>query len=91
MKQMDLPDEMKVPIENSTELPVSVKNLHPLLFRDGDSYCCVLGPNPAEGVFGCGKTAKDALVDWDNNLQERIKNADENDEVAAFARQHMNG
>ncbi|AEW01086.1 hypothetical protein A4D02_14080 [Niastella koreensis] len=88
---MDLPAEMKVPIESSDDLAVSVKNLHPLLFKDGDSYCCELGPNPAEGVFGCGKTVRDALVDWDMNLQERIKNADENDEAAAFARQYMNG
>jgi hypothetical protein len=87
MKQMQVPEEMRVNIDfNEDDLPLSVIRFHPVVFRDGDSYCCLLGPNPSEGVFGCGKTAKEALLDWDINLQERIKEGNDNDEVTAYVK-----
>ena len=74
MKQLDVPDEKKVDINfESKELPEAARVLMPLVFRDGDSYCCVLGPDPHEGVFGSGKTPMNALKDWDRNLQKRKK------------------
>jgi hypothetical protein len=84
MKQMDLPDNMKVKIDFSDQsVPASVKVLKPLLFVDGNSYCCVLGEDPQAGVFGCGVTAHEALQDWDNHLKERIASR-ENDELTPY-------
>ncbi len=85
MKQLNVPDEMKVDIDFSDkQLPESAKILTPLVFRDGDSYCAVLGPDPQEGVFGCGKTPIEALKDWDKNLKAKKETKDPNDEVAFY-------
>ena len=85
MKQFDVPDEMKIPFDYSDkDLPISVKTFRPPVFRDGDSYCVVFGPDPQEGVFGCGDTPKEALADWDKNLYHRIKEHKKDDEVANF-------
>jgi hypothetical protein len=85
MKQMKLPDDMKENIDFSdTSLPYTVRVLKPLLYKDGDAYCVVLGPNPTEGVFGCGKSAIEAFNDWDIHLKERIKNPEASDEVANY-------
>jgi hypothetical protein len=85
MKQMELPEEMKENIDYSDmNLPVSVRVLRPLVFKDGDSFCVVLGPDLQEGVFGCGKTANEALNDWNIHLKERMEQGDENDELANY-------
>ena len=76
---------MKVDIDFAdNHIPESVKTFQPVLFKDGDAYCCVLGPDPQDGVFGCGKTVIAALKDWDKSLRKRMKVNDKNDEVAVF-------
>ncbi len=85
MKQLNVPNEMKVPINyNGETLPQSVHALHPLLFKDGNSYCCVLGPDRQAGIFGVGDTPGKALWDWDMNLKLRVLEHREGDEVAQF-------
>lgn len=91
MKQLEVPDDMKVAIDlNDKKVPDSVKTFQPVLFKDGDSFCCVLGPDPQEGVFGCGDTPIEALKDWDKNLQQRKEVTDKDDEVAAFIHRIIN-
>ena len=90
MKQLSVPDEMKVDIDYSNnEVPESVKTFQPLLFKDGNSYCCVLGPDPQQGIFGCGDTPIHALKDWDKHLKE-YEPKDENDEVALYIQRIVN-
>jgi hypothetical protein len=85
MKQMDWPEDMKEKIDFSdTNLPLMVRILQPLVYKDGDGICVVFGPNPTDGIFGCGKTANEALNDWDTHLKERIKNPAADDEVANY-------
>lgn len=85
MEQLNVADELKVPIDfTDKELPPSVNTFRPLLFHDGNAFCCVLGPDPQEGVFGCGESPKAALMDWDKHLQERIAKHKENDPVATY-------
>ena len=85
MIQLEVPDELKVAIDlDDKDVPESAKTFQPVLFKDGNSFCCVLGPDPEEGVFGCGQTPVEALKDWDKNLQERKTVTDKNDEVALF-------
>jgi len=91
MRQLNVPDAMKVYIDfTDDKIPDSVKTFQPLLFKDGNAFCCVLGPDPQAGVFGCGKTPLSALKDWDKNLQQRKKVNDKNDEVALYIQRVMN-
>ena len=91
MKQLDVPDEMKVAIDLSDgHVPESVKTFQPVLFRDGDAYCCVLGPDTEEGVVGSGKTPKEALKSWEKSLRERMKVNDKDDEVALYIQRIIN-
>lgn len=85
MKQLNVPEEMKVDINfASKEVPESARVLMPLVFKEGDAYCCVLGPDPQDGIFGCGKTPMRALKDWDRNLRKRKRIKDPDDEVAFY-------
>jgi hypothetical protein len=88
MKQLQVPEEMKVMVDISDpDIPASVKQLKPVLFQEGDAYCCVLGPDPQAGVFGCGNSAKEALQDWNKNLQILKKSGKEADEVLRYIRE----
>ena len=85
MKQLDVPAEMKVDIDLSDKkIPASAKMLMPLVFKDGDAYCCVLGPDASQGVFGSGKTVIEAIKEWDKNLERKKKITDPDDEVAFY-------
>jgi hypothetical protein len=87
MEQLNVPDEMKVPIDfNDKNLPLSVRTFRPLVFQEGDAVCVVLGPDPQEGVFGCGPTKEEALNDWDKNLKLRMEHFTEEDEVVRYMR-----
>ncbi|MCW3109949.1 MAG: hypothetical protein JWQ09_4455 [Segetibacter sp.] len=73
MEQLNVPEEMKVAIDyENEELPETVKTLRPLVFKEGDGFCCLLGPDPQAGVFGCGQTPREALDDWDKHLHEKV-------------------
>ena len=56
-------------------IPLIAKTLTPAVFRDGDSYCCVLGPDPVEGVVGCGGSPLEAVEDWTRNYQKKYPDA----------------
>lgn len=73
MKQMELPDDMKEQIDfDDLELPLNARVLRPLVYKDEGSFCVVLGPNPQDGVFGCGNSIKEALMDWDVHLKQLL-------------------
>jgi hypothetical protein len=85
MKQLDVPNGMKVSINyNNETLPQSAHTLAPLLFKDGNSYCCVLGPDRHAGISGFGDTPVKALWEWDKNLKLRVLEHREGDDVAQF-------
>jgi hypothetical protein len=89
MKQFDVNDAMKIPIDsNDNDIPESAKILQPLIFleetNEAKAYCVVLGPDPQAGVCGCGNSPKEALWDWDNQLKEFIENHETGDQVAAY-------
>jgi len=67
--------EMRVEINYSYKyLPSSVRNLHPLLFHNGNSYRCTLGPDQQTGIVGFGETPEAALYTWDKLWQEQNVN-----------------
>ena len=51
-----------------------VSQLTPELYHDGNAYCCLSGPNPMEGIFGCGPTPVEALADWEKSYQKAKDN-----------------
>jgi hypothetical protein len=66
------------------ETPESVKQTHPILYLDGDSYCCLLGPDPEAGIFGCGPTPSQALQDFDTRFQHLLAHPVKGDPVSEF-------
>jgi hypothetical protein len=56
------------------------------VFKDGDLYCCLLGPDPQEGIFGCGDSPEMALANWDKQLTERLANSSVDDSVSQYVK-----
>ena len=65
----------------------SAKALQPTVYKDGNLYFCLLGPDYNVGVGGSGKTTQHALTDWDKNLQIRLKANDDNDIIVQMVKE----
>lgn len=68
----------------SADIPESVQQSRPVLYRQGDKYCCLLGPDQSRGILGCGKTVKEALADYDLHFQQLLKHPVYGDPVSEF-------
>jgi hypothetical protein len=77
MKQIPILSDIVVQVH----LAGAVAILHPVLFSEGDNYCCLLGPNPQEGIMGCGDTPVSAIADWENRLKEHLSTAGNDDQI----------
>jgi len=83
MKQMNMDGLQVVEVNyQSADLPEGVRKIHPVVYKDGDSFCCLLGPDPTEGIFGCGGTQEEAVADWERHMKERVAEHVDGDEVA---------
>lgn len=86
MEQFQVPPYMEVielDYKNQTH-PRSIELFHPVVFRDGNTYCVLLGPNRETGVFGSGKTQEEAVIDWELQLREKINAEESDDEVGSY-------
>lgn len=87
MEQMNVEESLKVNIDFSEQtLPKSVKELQPLLWKDADSYKCLLGPDLNDGILGMGQTPLLAIIEWDNQLMKRLSTATEDDHVIQYVK-----
>jgi hypothetical protein len=85
MEQMNVEESLKVKVDYSLpDLPPSVKKLQPLVWKEDNYYCCVLGPDPVEGIFGSGATPEMALADWDEQLVQRLATSALDNEVTEY-------
>ncbi|MGN7786368.1 hypothetical protein ACTJIJ_17680 [Niabella sp. 22666] len=85
MTQMIIPMEMQVRLDyERTDWPPLVRELRPIIWEEGTSYCCLLGPDFREGILGYGPTIEEAVADWELNVQERLAHHEPGDEIAAF-------
>jgi hypothetical protein len=85
MRQMKIDGLGQVFIDyESPGLAKSVQDLRPALYKEGNLFCCVLGPSPQEGIFGCGESVDTALAAWDKQLKNRLIDPKEDDEVIQF-------
>lgn len=57
------------------------KEFRPAVWKDGDSFCALLGPDPQTGIFGCGDSLEDALRDWTHEYQHRLTEPADDDPV----------
>lgn len=51
----------------------AVQKLKPKVYRQGDSFCCLSGPDKETGIFGSGGTPDAAIQAWRSALEERFK------------------
>jgi hypothetical protein len=85
MIQMIIDPELIVDYDfTKPEVNRTLKNLQPVIYRNGDEFFCLLGPDLKQGILGTGSTLEDAIYDWESNLQKRIQNPAEDDEVSEF-------
>src|SRR5688572_10252201 len=91
MKQMYVPADIKVEIDYADKnVSQAVRTLRPTLFTEGDSFCCLWGPDRQEGVYGCGATRGEALTEWEANMRKRIIYHKPGDDVAQFIVDSLN-
>jgi hypothetical protein len=74
---------------NQDWVPAKAKKLKPQVFKDGDSYCCLFGPDPEVGIYGCGDTPENAILDWEKDLEKRMERLTEGDDAAHHAVKHL--
>jgi len=85
MTQMIIPLEMQVRLDyERKEWPPLVRELRPIIWEEGPSYCCLLGPDFRDGILGYGPTIEEAVADWERHVQERLAHHEPGDEIAAF-------
>jgi hypothetical protein len=85
MEQMNTEGLTLVRIDyDSADTPESVKTTHPVLYQEGEQYCCLLGPDVARGIVGRGETPAKAMAEFDRQFQERLEHPIEGDPVSAF-------
>jgi len=77
MKQVNIDPDKVIEVDYQG----AAKALKPVVYKKGKSFCCLYGADAKSGVSGCGKTPVAALKDWDVQLQKRLKQGDQNDEV----------
>jgi hypothetical protein len=66
------------------EVNRTLKNLQPVVYKNGESYNCLLGPDLETGIVGMGASPEEAIYNWERNLQQRIQHPAEDDEVSEF-------
>ncbi|HYH56196.1 MAG TPA: hypothetical protein VD772_06255 [Anseongella sp.] len=91
MKQMNIPEDARLPVDYEDEaLSRAVRELRPVIYRDGQLLRCLLGPDLKEGISGSGRSQQEAIADWIKNLRERVARGNVDDEVAQYARDTLN-
>ncbi len=90
MEQMSIDPESRIDIDyEDWPLTSATQKLQPIVFKEGDSFCCLLGPDPIEGIFGCGSSAYEAVTDWEQHLHDRMASASPGDKTAEFVRKTL--
>ncbi|KQS30920.1 hypothetical protein ASG33_11175 [Dyadobacter sp. Leaf189] len=85
MEQMKIDQDALVSVDFENEaLTRNLKIFRPAVFKDGDTYKCLLGPDLDSGILGVGDTARAAMLDWDVKLNEFLTAHDPNDPLAQY-------
>ena len=85
MRQMNATGLPVIAIDlDAPDVPESVRDFHPILFKDGNEFRCILGPDAETGVLGRGQTAAEAMADFDQKVLKLKKNPVTGDDVSDF-------
>lgn len=72
-------NEQQKPVEESdikidySQYDEAVQKLKPKVYREGDLFSCLSGPDPETGVYGSGDTPQAAIQSWRSALEERFR------------------
>lgn len=73
MQQFDAPEESKIEIDfDRPGIPYTASLLQPVLFKNGNKYCCIWGPDLEKAIVGFGESPEKAIQDWDHVLAKRV-------------------
>lgn len=87
MQQIVINEDLIVPLDyKSLELSSAVRQFKPTLYKEGDSFVCVLGPDAEQAIYGRGATEDEALENWEEDFNDRLKSKGENDTIAQYIR-----
>jgi len=91
MEQMNISPKKEI-ILDFEDWPITpaAQKLKPCVFLDGSYYTCLLGPDREKGILGKGTSPFDAVLDWENQLYNRLATAGKDDEVAIYASNVLN-
>ncbi|TCS89261.1 hypothetical protein EDD80_102455 [Anseongella ginsenosidimutans] len=90
MEQMSISEKARVPFDYEKKgLPRAVCELRPIIFREGDLFRCLLGPDLQKGISGEGATPEAAVEEWVSSLRQRLQ-AHAEDEATQYARDVLN-
>jgi hypothetical protein len=71
---------VSVPLTGIAEL------MKPVVFSEGNMFCCLLGHDPQTGVMGCGDTPELALSDWDRRLKQHLATHTDDDYIVQYVK-----
>lgn len=52
---------------------IAAQKMQPIVYKNGDSFSCLSGPDPETGIFGTGETPAAAIAEWTRALQSKLK------------------
>ncbi len=81
---------VQLPVDDPA-IPQSVMTMRPTLYKEANDYCCILGPDPQVGIFGCGKSPIEALKDWEVHYHDFLKNSNGSPSVHKYVEARMAG
>lgn len=91
MKQMHVAENQKVDFNyDNADVPEMVKILRPLVYKEGNTFSCLLGPDLKTGIYGGGNTAEEAVRKWAEILEKRIVACDLDEQTAHHIREALN-
>jgi hypothetical protein len=91
MEQMKVDEKAVIHVNYQDEnLSAAVQQFQPVLYKDGNAVCALLGPDPQSGIFGRGVSVETALKDWDSNFNTEIDNPREGNETTRYILDNLN-
>jgi len=90
MIQMKIDPADIIPINyNDPFIPDALQRFNPTLYKQGNSFCCILGPAPDTGIFGCGETPDAAISAWNTKFLEQLAHPTADSEVIQYILDHI--
>ena len=82
---MQVPESMLVTVDfEDKAIPEAIREFRPAVYRDGESFCVLLGEDPQAGIFGCGETRELALSDWLQHFNQRMSDHIPGDAIVQY-------